>query len=62
MFQKDGDQSKQDAVVLLLQDMLEVVTRDMMLNEVRLGFFFFSFQFEVNLFVCWHPSNSYCYI
>uniref|UniRef100_A0A0A0K187 Callose synthase helical domain-containing protein n=1 Tax=Cucumis sativus TaxID=3659 RepID=A0A0A0K187_CUCSA len=33
---KDGDPSKRDIVVLLLQDMLEVVTRDMMLNEVRL--------------------------
>ncbi|XP_022947858.1 callose synthase 5 [Cucurbita moschata] len=32
---KDGDLSKQDTVVFLLQDMLEVVTRDMMLNEVR---------------------------
>ncbi|KAA0040765.1 callose synthase 5 [Cucumis melo var. makuwa] len=32
---KDGDPSKRDAVVLLLQDMLEVVTRDMMLNEDR---------------------------
>ncbi|KAK8275168.1 hypothetical protein V6Z12_D10G119800 [Gossypium hirsutum] len=32
---KDGDPSKKDAVVLLLQDMLEVVTRDMMVNEIR---------------------------
>ncbi|XP_011649402.2 callose synthase 5 [Cucumis sativus] len=32
---KDGDPSKRDTVVLLLQDMLEVVTRDMMLNEDR---------------------------
>ncbi|XVF16975.1 hypothetical protein REPUB_Repub10bG0077100 [Reevesia pubescens] len=32
---KDGDQSKRDAVVFLLQDMLEVVTRDMMVNEIR---------------------------
>ncbi|CAN6459739.1 unnamed protein product [Victoria cruziana] len=32
---KDGDPSKRDAVVLLLQDMLEVVTRDMMVNEIR---------------------------
>ncbi|XP_021300964.1 callose synthase 5 [Herrania umbratica] len=32
---KDGDPPKQDAVVLLLQDMLEVVTRDMMVNEIR---------------------------
>lgn len=37
LFQKDGDLSKQDTVVFLLQDMLEVVTRDMMLNEVRLA-------------------------
>ncbi|MQM07928.1 hypothetical protein Taro_040776 [Colocasia esculenta] len=32
---KDGDSSKHDTVVLLLQDMLEVVTRDMMVNEIR---------------------------
>ncbi|XP_022879526.1 callose synthase 5-like [Olea europaea var. sylvestris] len=32
---KDGDPSKKDRVVLLLQDMLEVVTRDMMVNEIR---------------------------
>ncbi|KAB1210572.1 Callose synthase 5 [Morella rubra] len=32
---KDGDPSKKDTVVLLLQDMLEVVTRDMMVNEIR---------------------------
>ncbi|KAF3792492.1 Callose synthase 5 [Nymphaea thermarum] len=32
---KDGDPSKRDAVVLLLQDMLEVVSRDMMVNEIR---------------------------
>ncbi|KAK9142299.1 hypothetical protein Syun_011699 [Stephania yunnanensis] len=32
---KDADASKKDAVVLLLQDMLEVVTRDMMVNEIR---------------------------
>lgn len=32
---KDGDPSKRDTVVLLLQDMLEVVTRDMMVNEIR---------------------------
>ncbi|KAJ4825933.1 Callose synthase 5 [Turnera subulata] len=32
---KDGDSSKRDNVVLLLQDMLEVVTRDMMVNENR---------------------------
>ncbi|GLT25134.1 hypothetical protein SLA2020_002850 [Shorea laevis] len=31
---KDSDPSKQNAVVLLLQDMLEVVTRDMMVNEI----------------------------
>lgn len=36
MFQKDADPSKQNLVVLLLQDMLEVVTRDMMVNEIRL--------------------------
>ncbi|KAK6125574.1 hypothetical protein DH2020_040684 [Rehmannia glutinosa] len=33
---KVGDKSKKDTVVLLLQDMLEVVTRDMMVNEIRL--------------------------
>ncbi|XP_058067565.1 callose synthase 5 [Magnolia sinica] len=32
---KEGDAAKRDAVVLLLQDMLEVVTRDMMVNEIR---------------------------
>ncbi|KAK2996849.1 hypothetical protein RJ639_025655 [Escallonia herrerae] len=32
---KDADQAKQNTVVLLLQDMLEVVTRDMMVNEIR---------------------------
>ncbi|XP_052191392.1 callose synthase 5 isoform X2 [Diospyros lotus] len=32
---KDANSSKQDTVVLLLQDMLEVVTRDMMVNEIR---------------------------
>uniref|UniRef100_A0A5B6Z1A1 1,3-beta-glucan synthase n=1 Tax=Davidia involucrata TaxID=16924 RepID=A0A5B6Z1A1_DAVIN len=32
---KDADSSKRDTVVLLLQDMLEVVTRDMMVNEIR---------------------------
>ncbi|XP_043697795.1 callose synthase 5 [Telopea speciosissima] len=32
---KDGEPSKRDTVVLLLQDMLEVVTRDMMVNENR---------------------------
>ncbi|KAK9233159.1 hypothetical protein WN943_023408 [Citrus x changshan-huyou] len=32
---KDADPSKKDIVVLLLQDMLEVVTRDMMVNEIR---------------------------
>ncbi|KAM1315752.1 hypothetical protein ACFX10_019300 [Malus domestica] len=32
---KDGDSSKRSSVVLLLQDMLEVVTRDMMVNEIR---------------------------
>ncbi|KAE8670869.1 Callose synthase 3 [Hibiscus syriacus] len=31
---KDGDPFKKDAVVFLLQDMLEVVTRDMMVNEI----------------------------
>lgn len=36
MLQKDGDPAKRDTVVLLLQDMLEVVTRDMMVNEIRL--------------------------
>ncbi|XP_028091370.1 callose synthase 5 isoform X3 [Camellia sinensis] len=32
---KDADPSKRDIVVLLLQDMLEVVTRDMMVTEIR---------------------------
>ncbi|KAF8404369.1 hypothetical protein HHK36_009252 [Tetracentron sinense] len=32
---KECDPSKRDTVVLLLQDMLEVVTRDMMVNEIR---------------------------
>ncbi|XP_039010656.1 callose synthase 5-like [Hibiscus syriacus] len=32
---KDGDPSKKDSVVFLLQDMLEVVTSDMMVNEIR---------------------------
>lgn len=36
MLQKVGDPSKRDNAVLLLQDMLEVVTRDMMVNENRL--------------------------
>ncbi|KAI3886354.1 hypothetical protein MKW92_039676, partial [Papaver armeniacum] len=31
---KEGDQSKRNVVVLLLQDMLEVVTRDMMVTEI----------------------------
>ncbi|URE15445.1 callose synthase [Musa troglodytarum] len=32
---KEGDASKRDTLVLLLQDMLEVVTRDMMVHENR---------------------------
>ncbi|XP_071741493.1 callose synthase 5 [Rutidosis leptorrhynchoides] len=32
---KEGDESKHNTVVLLLQDMLEVATRDMMINEIR---------------------------
>ncbi|KAK8983008.1 hypothetical protein V6N11_054992 [Hibiscus sabdariffa] len=32
---KDGDASKKDSAVFLLQDMLEVVTSDMMVNEIR---------------------------
>lgn len=36
MLQKDADPFKRDTVVLLLQDMLEVVTRDMMVKEIRL--------------------------
>ncbi|KAM0939118.1 putative 1,3-beta-glucan synthase [Dioscorea sansibarensis] len=32
---KEADESKRDTVVLLLQDMLEVITRDMMVNEIR---------------------------
>lgn len=39
MLQKDADPSKKDTVVLLLQDMLEVGTRDMMVNEIRLANF-----------------------
>lgn len=35
LLQKEGGESKHNAVVLLLQDMLEVVTRDMMINEIR---------------------------
>ncbi|CAM8881816.1 unnamed protein product [Rhodiola kirilowii] len=34
-FLKNSDSTKRDSVVLLLQDMLEVVTRDMMVNENR---------------------------
>ena len=33
--QKTGEASMRDSVVLLLQDLLEVVTRDMMVNEIR---------------------------
>lgn len=36
VLQKDSDPSKRDALVFLLQDMLEVVTRDIMVNEIRL--------------------------
>ncbi|KAF9619713.1 hypothetical protein IFM89_009055, partial [Coptis chinensis] len=32
---KDGVSSDRDIVILLVQDMLEVVTRDMMVNEIR---------------------------
>ncbi|KAL6555852.1 Callose synthase 5 [Orobanche hederae] len=32
---KESDPSKKDRVVLLLQDMLEVVTRDMLVNDIR---------------------------
>ncbi|GJS23100.1 callose synthase 5 [Tanacetum coccineum] len=32
---KEGDASKHDTVVLLLQDMLEVATHDLMINEIR---------------------------
>ncbi|KAJ8504487.1 hypothetical protein OPV22_005373 [Ensete ventricosum] len=32
---QEGDASKRDTVVLLLQDLLEVVTRDMMVNEIH---------------------------
>lgn len=35
LLQKAADPSKRDTVVLLLQDMLEVVTRDIMVNENR---------------------------
>ena len=34
--QKAADSSKRNTVVVLLQDMLEVFTRDMMVNESRL--------------------------
>lgn len=36
MLQKDADPFKRDTVVLLLQDMFEVVTCDMMVNEIWL--------------------------
>lgn len=36
MLQKDADPYKRDTVVLLLQDMFEVVTCDMMVNEIWL--------------------------
>lgn len=61
LFQKDGDLSKQDTVVLVLQDMLEVVTRDMMHNEVRLANIFMLFKVKY-IYVCWHPSNCNYYI
>lgn len=35
MLQKESDPSKHDIVAILLQDMLEVVTHDMMVNEIR---------------------------
>ncbi|KAJ8432608.1 LOW QUALITY PROTEIN: hypothetical protein Cgig2_032889 [Carnegiea gigantea] len=34
-FLRDGNPSKRDSVVLVLQDMLEVITRDMMVHEIR---------------------------
>ena len=40
ILQKEGDASKRDTVVLLLQDLLEVVTRDMMVNEIQLVFLY----------------------
>lgn len=36
--QKDADPEKRGRVVLLLQDMLEVVSRDMSTTEIRLDF------------------------
>lgn len=60
--QKNADESKHNTVVLLLQDMLEVVTRDMMVNEIRLvilttilntGYlYFFIFHTLTFIFIC----------
>lgn len=36
LLQRDGDPSKRNNVVIALQDMLEIVTRDMMVNEIGL--------------------------
>lgn len=33
LLQRDGDPSKRNTIVIALQDMLEIVTRDMMVNE-----------------------------
>lgn len=52
MLQKNADPSKRDTVVLLLQDMLEVVTRDMMQNENRLvGYIYIIREFK-SFFEC----------
>lgn len=40
--QKDANLSKRDTLVVLLQDMLEVFTRDMMVNEIRLVNIYFT--------------------
>lgn len=52
MLQKDADSSKLSSVVLLLQDMLEVVTRDMMVNEIRLVNFS-NINFGVKYLICY---------
>lgn len=43
LLQKDADPEKRGRVVLLLQDMLEVVSRDMATTEIRLVIFFYSY-------------------
>lgn len=36
LLQRESDPSKRNNVVIALQDMLEIVTRDMMVNEIGL--------------------------